>query len=159
MDQQNDEAIGGDIDMNDDGHQVLELGFEEAQVADGFAANLNQKFDQRPANIFQSMNQESNRFMPIDEIKLDLFKLQKKIDVKKLKTQLWTYIDPKVEEIEQNRLRKSHVPSLKDDNLKVSEVLGSLYGGGEVDSENISIHSAFICLLHIANEKGKLLWF
>jgi hypothetical protein len=37
----------------------------------------------------------------------------------------------------------------------MSQVLGDLYGNGQVDSENISIHSAFICLLHIANEKGK----
>ena len=35
-----------------------------------------------------------------DEIKLDLLKIQKKIDVKKrcvkLKYQLWTYINPKI---------------------------------------------------------------
>jgi hypothetical protein len=33
-----------------------------------------------------------------DEIKLDLLKIQKKIDVKKLKHQLWTVINPMVEE-------------------------------------------------------------
>ena len=32
-----------------------------------------------------------------DEIKLDLMKIQKKIDVKKLKHQLWTFINPKIE--------------------------------------------------------------
>ncbi len=36
----------------------------------------------------------------------------------------------------------------------MSDVLGTLYGNNSVDSENISVHSAFICLLHIANEKG-----
>lgn len=36
----------------------------------------------------------------------------------------------------------------------MSRVLGSLYGSDQVDESNVSIHSAFICLLHIANEKG-----
>jgi Condensin complex subunit 2 len=36
----------------------------------------------------------------------------------------------------------------------MSDVLGSLYGNHSVDAENVSVHSAFICLLHIANEKG-----
>ena len=47
--------------------------------------------------------------------------------------------------------------SLNDDeneHLKLTDVLGNLYGHSEVDAENVSIHSAFICLLHIANEKG-----
>ncbi len=35
----------------------------------------------------------------------------------------------------------------------MSEMMGNLYGHN-VDAENISVHSAFICLLHIANEKG-----
>ena len=76
-----------------------------------------------------------------DEIKLDLLKIQKKIDVKKLKYQLWTYINPKIEP-----------PEAKQ--LKMSSVLGSLYGNDEIDESNVSVHSAFICLLHIANEKG-----
>lgn len=36
----------------------------------------------------------------------------------------------------------------------MSSVLRTLYSSHEVDPENVSIHSAFICLLHIANEKG-----
>ncbi len=36
----------------------------------------------------------------------------------------------------------------------MSSVLGSLYGNDEIDETNVSVHSAFICLLHIANEKG-----
>lgn len=31
-----------------------------------------------------------------NELKIDMKLLQKKIDVKELKTHLWTYIDPKV---------------------------------------------------------------
>jgi len=79
-----------------------------------------------------------------DEIKLDLLKIQKKIDVKRLKHQLWTYINPKIEIVEAQRTPE----------LKMSRVLGSLYGSDQVDEDNVSIHSAFICLLHIANEKG-----
>lgn len=33
-----------------------------------------------------------------DEIKVDLMKIQKKIDVKRLKHQLWTFINPIVDE-------------------------------------------------------------
>jgi hypothetical protein len=43
---------------------------------------------------------------------------------------------------------------MEQESLKMSEVLGSLYQSNEIDSDNVSIHSAFICLLHIANEKG-----
>ncbi len=39
--------------------------------------------------------------------------------------------------------------------MKMSNILADLYGGNKIDSENISIHSAFICLLHLANEKSK----
>ena len=43
----------------------------------------------------------------------------------------------------------------ENNTLKMTTVLNSLYGSNEIDSDNVSIHSAFICLLHIANEKGK----
>ena len=64
--------------------------------------------------------------------------------MKRLKHQLWTYINPKIEIVEAQRPPE----------LKMSRVLGSLYGTDQVDESNVSIHSAFICLLHIANEKG-----
>ena len=38
--------------------------------------------------------------------------------------------------------------------IRMSEILGDLYGSDQIDAENVSVHSAFICLLHIANEKG-----
>ncbi len=34
----------------------MELGFEDAQLADGFAANFNQAFDQKPKNMFHDVN-------------------------------------------------------------------------------------------------------
>ena len=81
----------------------MELGFMDAQIADGFAANFNQGNDQKPKNMFQDEQTRANfinRYatMPVkgDEIKLDLFKINRKLDVKKLKTQLWNFIDPKI---------------------------------------------------------------
>jgi len=105
-----------------------------------------------------------------DEIKLDLMKIQKKIDVKKLKHQLWTFINPKIEHtkgMKESLLSKPayegkrhHAPEQEEqpekngEHLKMSQMMGNLYGDHHVDAENISVHSAFICLLHIANEKG-----
>ena len=118
-------------------------------------------------NLFQKFS--SGRGMAAmtqkDEIKLDLMKIQKKIDVKKLKHQLWTYINPKIEGtlgMKEStlsrptgaRLGPEDDLEMEQESLKMSEVLGSLYQSNEIDSDNVSIHSAFICLLHIANEKG-----
>ena len=36
----------------------------------------------------------------------------------------------------------------------MSEVFKTLNKDGELDHLNVSVHSAFICLLHLANEKG-----
>ena len=53
-----------------------------------------------------------------DEIKLDLLKIQKKIDVKRLKHQLWTVINPNIDQVENQVDHRE---------LKMSDVLGSLY--------------------------------
>ena len=97
-------------------------------------------------------------------------KIQKKIDVKKLKHQLWTFINPKIEHTKGMKesllskpayeIKRHHAVPEEDEqayingeHLKMSDMMGNLYGH-QVDAENISVHSAFICLLHIANEKG-----
>ena len=36
----------------------------------------------------------------------------------------------------------------------MSAVLNDLYKSEQLDKANVSVHSAFICLLHLANEKG-----
>jgi|LauGreDrversion4_2_1035121.scaffolds.fasta_scaffold139008_1 hypothetical protein len=36
----------------------------------------------------------------------------------------------------------------------MTEVFRNLNKDGELDRKNVSIHSAFICMLHLANEKG-----
>lgn len=43
------------------------------------------------------------------------------------------------------------------DGLKMSEVMSHLFFTKNAASKDVSIHSAFICVLHIANEKGLLL--
>ena len=87
-------------------HGDDDVGFEDAQMADGFAAGLH--VNHQPIVQMTNGNTLFNRFGGInaavngnsrgDEIKLDLLKIQKKIDVKKLKHQLWTCILPKVED-------------------------------------------------------------
>lgn len=45
---------------------------------------------------------------------------------------------------------------MRDDSEAVcmSAVLNDLYKSEQLDKANVSVHSAFICLLHLANEKG-----
>lgn len=44
---------------------------------------------------------------------------------------------------------------LKTGDLKMSMLMNHLYNEVKViDKENVSIHSAFICMLHLANEHG-----
>jgi len=43
---------------------------------------------------------------------------------------------------------------MNDMDIQMSMLMSHLYKGKIVDSENVSIHSAFICMLHLANEKG-----
>ena len=43
---------------------------------------------------------------------------------------------------------------MKQKELSMVEVCHELYSKGQVDANHVSVHSAFICLLHLANEKG-----
>lgn len=149
-----DEGYGGDHGFDEaEGDQQQVVGFEDAHLVDGFAANLASHLNehnmvtQRKIDLFKKFEQPMNK---ADEIKLDLLKIQKKIDVKRLKHQLWTVINPNIDQVENQVDHRE---------LKMSDVLGSLYYNQEIDSENVSVHSAFICLLHIANEKGKNYWY
>jgi hypothetical protein len=70
-------------------------------------------------------------------------KIQKKIDVKKLKYQLWTYINPKIEktigmkESVLSRPTGAPIPEIDMENdqktLRLSDVLGTLYQSNEID--------------------------
>ena len=89
--------------------------------------------------------------------------------MKKLKHQLWTFINPKIEntqgmkesllskpatDFRREDKRQEYAVPENSEHLKMTDMLGQLYGNQQIDKENISVHSAFICLLHIANEKG-----
>jgi hypothetical protein len=36
----------------------------------------------------------------------------------------------------------------------MSNMMSTMYEGQILDKESVSVHSAFICMLHLANEKG-----
>jgi hypothetical protein len=36
----------------------------------------------------------------------------------------------------------------------MSELMFQMYSSGEIDKNNVSVNSAFICILHLANEKN-----
>ena len=68
------------------------IGFEDGQLNDGGFAAMG--FDNQGANLIRQTSNPTNLFQKFqgnqaltqkDEIKLDLMKIQKKIDVKKLK--------------------------------------------------------------------------
>ncbi len=145
------------------------IGFEDAQLADGGFAAADFENRVNPDNIVKT--NLFKRFQTVqtlsraDEIKVDLMKIQKKIDVKKLKHQLWTFINPRIDPskgVKESELSRPPVNKktnaktqiINGEYLNMSDVLGTLYLDDQVDPENVSIHSAFICLLHIANEKG-----
>lgn len=83
---------------------------------------------------------------------IELKQFYKKIDVKKVKSQLWTYIDP---EVASSKIVLTEKDGEEKTKLKMSSMMSELYDEGGIDSENVSVHSAFICLLHLCNEKGK----
>jgi hypothetical protein len=43
---------------------------------------------------------------------------------------------------------------MADNCLEMTQVFKELNAEGDLDRHNVSIHSAFICILHLANEKG-----
>ena len=79
------------------------------------------------------------RFATGDRIQLDAFKIQKQVDIKRLKNKLWNHVEIGLN----NRKHQT-----------MTEVFRNLNKDGELVRKNVSIHSAFICMLHLANEKG-----
>lgn len=80
------------MDFGDGEHHAV--GFEDAQLADGFAANFtgSMRPDQNVVRVSKQHELGNGLFKRFgttgqmgDEIKLDLLKIQKKIDVKRLK--------------------------------------------------------------------------
>jgi len=111
----------------------MDVGFHDAPVADGFAVNLNADKEE--------MVMMQRKMRAVKDIKFELFKVVKKVDVKRLKHDMWSRLDRDLDRGNQGQL---------------GELMGALYGEKVVDKENVSVQSAFICLLHLANEKSKI---
>ena len=84
---------------------------------------------------------------------IDLFKIQKKVDVHQLKKSLWNYINPKIaHEKRDDEDAQMEQPEVRP--LKLADILSDMYETGEVNQQHVSVNSAFICMLHLANEKN-----
>ena len=80
-----------------------------------------------------------------------MFKIHKKIDVFQLKADLWNYITPRIESMPDERQSSLVAPPAQAVNM--SEILHEMYETKAISKENVSVNSAFICMLHLANEK------
>ena len=105
-------------------------------------------------------------------IKLDPFTIRKNVDVKRLKLQIWDRLQPKLQklsekdqELKESKKNNNKSPYQEQQGEKVSDQgepqikLSSLmesiyYGANPINQKQVSVHSAFICLLHLANEKN-----
>lgn len=38
--------------------------------------------------------------------------------------------------------------------IKMTDIMCDMYSSGLIDGENVTVNSAFICMLHLANEKN-----
>jgi hypothetical protein len=81
---------------------------------------------------------------------LDVFAIRKNVDVKRLKHQLWEKVEIKLDK---------KLPQEKE--ICMTGLMEQMYYGNEkanekaiCDPTHVSVHSAFICMLHLANEKG-----
>lgn len=85
------------------------------------------------------------------QIMLNPFAIRKQIDVKRLKLQLWEHMEQRLKKIRLEPKQPEGADIVMEDQrpIKMSNVLSNLQ-----EDQNVSIHSAFICLLHLANEKG-----
>ena len=72
------------------------------------------------------------------------------VDVKRLKHQLWEFVQPRMPNAP-NQESMMEVDEPPKSELKMSDVLGDMR---ESIQSGVSVHSAFICMLHLANEKG-----
>ena len=80
-----------------------------------------------------------------------MFKIHKKIDVVQLKADLWNHITPRINSDNSERQSSHLVPSSQAVNM--TEILNEMYETKAISRENVSVSSAFICMLHLANEK------
>lgn len=80
-------------------------------------------------------------------------KVAKRVDVRKLKDNLWRVMDyEKVEELTENTTAKEEQPEEDKKFTELVEQVGAEYPRQQ--KQEISTSFVFICLLHLANEKG-----
>lgn len=83
-------------------------------------------------------------------------KVAKRVDVRKLKDNLWRVMDyEKAEEQQQQQEESEDKPKVEEEEKKFTELVQQV--GAEYprhQKEEISTSFVFICLLHLANEKG-----
>ena len=91
---------------------------------------------------------------PSGSMGLNMFSLQKKIDVRSLKQNLWAYINPKLRLESRAETEASPVRPPEPEPVQMSEILFEMYNSGQIDQQNVSVNSAFICMLHLANEQS-----
>ena len=100
-----------------------------------------------------------------NQMKLNLFSLNKKIDVRQLKGHLWDYIDPQINNkdqqapeedldmFDQEQKEEEDQDQSASKTIKMTDIMYEMYNTGLIDGENVTVNSAFICMLHLANEK------
>lgn len=97
-----------------------------------FNGNLKKELERGRLIMNQKMQDDPNEKLGI--------KLPKNVDVKKLKQNIWKTVEPKIRENSEVKVELTFVVNL----------LNSMQQRQQAD-----IHSSFICLLHLANEKSK----
>lgn len=102
------------------------------------------------------------------EIQLNSFAIRKQVDVKRLKHQLWATMEKKFESQQNNQVGRDDVEMRNEENIIIGNemdssnnnpltavgMLGDMYADRILDPQNVSVQSSFICMLHLANEKG-----
>ena len=172
--------VNDNINPVEEEQGVIEHGFEDANLdVSGFCGDLlnGTKHQNNLRDMFKVS--ESRKFEATgganQAIALNGFAIRKTVDVKRLKHQLWDTMQPKlnsladrvnkmvdreVEMTDENQVdsRQQQVSTKETDSLDdmtMSTLMDDLYfNKGIVNSSNVSVQSAFICLLHLANEKG-----
>ena len=107
--------------------------------------------------------QQSQRFEATggtnQHISLNAFAIRKTLNVKRLKNQLWEALQPKLNSVADrvNRVRSKRRDQQQsaEEVVTLTNLMDDLYfESKQVDPDNVSVASAFICLLHLANEQN-----
>lgn len=124
---------------------ILDNPFED----DDAGVDFNQAFD---AEEFRDEGLNSLPAVPFAENKVNYSRVSKKVDVRRLKNNLWTSINILADKHKENDSGGENDVSLELKFTDITEELSKRYSA-EV-RKDISTSFCFICLLHLANEYG-----